>query len=112
MASSANIGLFGTTTRTSTLLVVHMLGESHASEIAQVLGRSLSRIQSALDSLERTGIVVGAEEGKARRVRINPRYFAVKELKELLDRMGEADVELQQRLADRRRRPRRVGKEL
>lgn len=112
MASTSNIGLFGTTTRTSTLLVVHMLGESHASEIAQVLGRSLSRIQSALDSLERTGIVVGAEEGKARRVRINPRYFAVKELKELLDRIGEADVELQQRLADRRRRPRRVGKAL
>ena len=112
MAGSSNIGLFGTTTRTSTLLVVHMLGESHASEIAQVLGRSLSRIQSALDSLERTGIVVGAEEGKARRVRINPRYFAVKELKVLLDKLGESDVELQQRLADRRRRPRRVGKEL
>lgn len=112
MAITKNIGLFGTATRTSTLLAVHMLGETHASEIAQVLGKSLSRIQAALDSLEQAGAVVGAVEGTTRRVRLNPRYIALEELQNLLTKLGMMDVELQKRLAEKRRRPRRSGKEL
>jgi DNA-binding transcriptional ArsR family regulator len=112
MATLNNPGLFGTQTRTNTLLVIHLLGETHASEIAPLLGKSLSRIQASIDSLERTGVVIGIEEGNTRRVRLNPRFLALPELSELLNKMVQADVELQQTLASRRRRPRRSGKKL
>ncbi len=110
MANNAPVGLFGSATRSSTLLVIGLLGETHASEIATVLGKSLSRIQGALISLERAGIVVGAEEGKARRIRLNPRYPALVELQVLLDKLGMLDVPLQEALSEKRRRPRRSGK--
>lgn len=112
MNGTSKVGLFGTETRTQTLLVIHMLGESHASEIAKILDRRLSRIQAAVESLERAGVVIGIEEGKARRLRLNPRYPALKEVKNLLDALGRLDSPLQLRLAERRRRPRRAGKEL
>lgn len=108
--ASNNIGLFGTATRSATLQVIQMLGETHASEIAKVLGKSLSRIQAALDSLERAGVVIGVEEGKARRVRLNPRFPAQTELTALLARLGMLDTDLQHRLGQIRRRPRRQGK--
>lgn len=110
MTQLAPVGLFGSATRTSTLLVIRLLGETHASEIAAVLGKSLSRIQGAVASLERAGIVIGAEEGKARRVTLNPRFPALEELEALLDKIGMLDVPLQQKLAEKRRRPRRSGK--
>lgn len=112
MATNTPVGLFGSATRTSTLLVIRLLGETHASEIAAVLVRSPSRIQGAIDSLERAGVIVGAHEGNARRVRLNPRYPALAELQALLDKMGSLDVPLQQRLAENRRRPRRSRKAL
>jgi len=110
MAVNAPVGLFGSATRTNTLLVIRLLGETHASEISAVLGKSLSRVQGAIASLERAGIVVGAEEGRARRVRLNPRFPALSELQALLDKLGSLDIPLQTRLAEKRRRPRRSGK--
>ena len=112
MATTQNIGLFGTRTRTYTLLVVNMLGETHASEIAKILGKSVSRIQAAVDSLERAGVLVGTMEGTARRITISPRYPAANELKILLNKMALAETEIQKRLAETRRRPRRAGKAL
>jgi len=112
MKASAPVGLFGSSTRSSTLLVIRLLGETHASEIAAILDKSLSRIQGAIASLERAGIIVGVEEGKARRIRLNPRYPALDELGRLLDKLGMLDIPLQQKLADTRRRPRRSGKTL
>ena len=110
--ATSKVGLFGTSTRTNTLLAIHLLGETHASEMAALLGRTLSRIQDAIESLERAGIVVGIEEGKARRVRLNPHYPAKSELEALLTKIGSEDVELQKLLAQKRRRPRRLGKEI
>jgi len=112
MQSITNVGLFGTATRTNTLLAIHLLGESHASEIASLIGKSLSRIQATIDSLERAGVVVGVEEGKTRRVRLNPRYPALDELTQLLDKLGLLDQALQSQLAQKRRRPRRFGRPL
>ena len=112
MGALVNIGLFGTRTRTNTLLVVYMLGETHASEIANVLGVSLSQAQRAVDSLEQAGVLVGAMEGRARRVRMSPRFVASAELQSLLAKMALTEVELQRRLAEVRRRPRRAGKRL
>ena len=104
--------LFGNGTRTATLLLIAMLGETHASEIAQVLGRSRSRIKDAADSLERAGVIVGADEGTARRLRLNSRYVAADELRALLMKLGSQEVDLQNRLATIRRRPRRAGKQI
>ena len=112
MATRIPLGLFGTASRTSTLLVIGMLGETHASEVAKVIGKSLSRVQAAIESFEIAGIVVAAEEGKTRRVRLNPRYPALPELQALLDKLGSLDVPLQKQLAEKRRRPRRSGKAL
>ncbi len=106
------VGLFGTATRSNTLLVIHMMGETHASEISRILDISLSQAQKAIDSLERAGIVVGTEEGRARRVRMSPRYAFAGELSELLSKMAMVDIGLQKKLSEQRRRPRRSGKPL
>lgn len=107
-----NVGVFGTRTRSNALLVTHMLGASHASELSAVLGVSLSQAQLAIDSLERAGLLVGAMEGSARRVRLNPRFPAKDELSALLDKLALVSPELQDRLAEIRRRPRRGRKPL
>ena len=112
MSRSENIGLFGTRTRSATLLVIHLLRETHAAEIARVLEVSLSQAQGVLASLEIEGAVVGVREGVARRVRLNPRYFFFEELKVLLDKMGLHDITLGEKLGTIRHRPRRAGKEL
>jgi len=43
--------IFGSEVRTSTLLVIHMLGETHGAEIARILQRRPSRVKDELDSL-------------------------------------------------------------
>jgi biotin operon repressor len=103
-------GLFGSAIRTSTLIIISMLGETHAAEIASVLNRGRSRVKEAVDVLERQGVIIGATEGSMRRLRLNPRYVAADELRALLVKLGTADVDLQQRLASLRRRPRRSSK--
>jgi hypothetical protein len=96
--------------RTSLLLAVSLLGETYPSELAQVLGVRLYTVQSILADFEREGIVVSRLFGRTRRVALNPRYFAQKELGALLSKLGKQDAVLQQSLSARRRRPRRVGK--
>ena len=110
MFLAGNVGLFGTRTRTDALVLIAHMGETHASEIARLLEISLSTAQNALDSLERVGVIAGAIEGRARRVRLDPRYFARDELRLLLERMAQHDPELRERVATIRRRPRRAGK--
>ncbi|MCE9559728.1 MAG: winged helix-turn-helix domain-containing protein [Armatimonadetes bacterium] len=112
MAKIYRVGLFGTLNRTNTLLAIHMLKETHASEVARVLAISLSLTQKAIDSLERAGLVIGVEEGRTRRVRLNPRYLLIAELKALLDKMALQDTAMQTKLAENRRRPRRSGKQI
>lgn len=102
--------VFGNRNRTSLLLAVSLLGETYPSELAQVLGVRLYTVQSILADFEREGIVVSRLFGRTRRVSLNPRYFAHKELGVLLSKLGKRDVTLQQSLSARRRRPRRVGK--
>lgn len=112
MSGQIRPSLFGAETRTATLLTIHMLTETHAPEVASLLNISLSHAQKTIASLERAGLVVGTMEGNTRRVRLNPRYFALDELKALLDKLALHDIPLQERLAQKRRRPRRSGKEI
>lgn len=89
-----------------------MMEESFPSEVARMLGSPLYSVQRALDALEREGIVVSRKLGVERRVTLNPRYYAYKELRALLICIGQKDAGLVAALAKRRARPRRRGKEI
>lgn len=103
---------FGSQTRTRLLLLLELLGQSYARELARLAGLSLSVVQKGLSSLERDGLVVGRLVGRTRLLQINPQYFAVAELRGLIARILVADRELKARAAELRRRPRRTGKRL
>jgi len=70
-------------------------------------------------SLEPTELTIGPFElqilepmGRTRLARIDPRYFARRELLAFLARLAEADLALSAVAAAHRRRPRRTGKPL
>jgi len=109
---SRNSSPFGSATRTRVLLTLSLLGESYARELTRLLGARLSGVQKALQSLERDGIVAGRLVGRTRVFQLDPRYFARDPLKLFLRRLAEPELQLQQRVAALRRRPRRTGKPL
>lgn len=92
------------------LVAIRLLEETYPSELADLLGVRPYTVQSILASLEREAITVSRLMGRTRTVFLNPRYFAHVELSALLWKLGEHDLDLQDRLAARRRRPRRAGK--
>ena len=112
MALTSNYGLFGTKNRANVLLILAIIDESHASELSRLLGTSVSNVQKTLDSLEQVGIVSGVVKGRERRVSLSPRFFALTELRALLEKVAFASPELIDRVGELRRRPRRAGKEL
>jgi hypothetical protein len=69
-------------------------------------------VQQALRSLERDGLVAGRTVGRTRIVQLNPRYFAADDLRVFLHRLTEPELELRDRIAAIRRRPRASGKPL
>ncbi|WP_147444919.1 ArsR family transcriptional regulator [Corallococcus sp. CA053C] len=91
-------------------MATRLLEETYPSELAALLGVRPYTVQSILASLEREAIIVSRLMGQTRVVCLNPRYFAHAELSALLWKLGERDLDLQARLAARRRRPRRAGK--
>jgi hypothetical protein len=103
---------FGSQTRTQLLIAFELLGQSYARELARLLDAPLSVVQKGLASLERDGLLAGRLLGRTRLFEINPRYFAAKELRTLLNRLASADTDLKRRISDMRRRPRRTGKRL
>ncbi len=103
---------FGGGTRTRLLVALRLLEESYPRELARLLGSSLSSVQQAVKGLERDGLVAVRSMGRTRLVRIDPRYFARRELLPYLLRLSEADPGLLAAIAALRRRPRRTGKPL
>lgn len=103
---------FGGKTRTAVLLALRLLSESHARELARILGAPLAGVQKALAGLETASLVAARAAGRTRIYRINPRYFACEELQRYLMRLSEPEEELRHRIEDLRRRPRRTGKPL
>ena len=103
---------FGSQTRTRLLIAFELLGQSYARELARLLAAPLSVVQKGLASLERDGLIAGRLLGRTRLFEINPRYFAAKELRSLLDRLAAVDTDLKRRVSNLRRRPRRAGKRL
>jgi predicted transcriptional regulator len=102
----------GSETRTRVMLVLYLLEESYPRELSRLLGVRLAAVQGALRSLERDGLVAGRTLGRNRMFQIDPRYFAVTELRPYLSRLAEADAPLRERIGSLRRRPRRTGKPL
>ena len=102
--------LFGSRTRTSILVLLALLNESYAAELAKMLGVRSSAIKKIVDALEVESVIAGRLVGRTRVLALNPRYVAAAELKALLWKLGERDTELQTLAATKRKRPRRSGK--
>ncbi len=103
--------LFGSATRTDTLIVVGRLQRTYVTEIAQILQRRIIEIQRAVASLERAGVIVGTRVGTTRLIELNPLFTAKTELYALLLRMSEMPL-YANRWAKIRRRPRAISKPL
>ncbi|MHB8229934.1 MAG: MarR family transcriptional regulator [Vulcanimicrobiaceae bacterium] len=104
--------LLGTRVRTRVLLAIALLERSYPREIARVTGVPLMSVQRIVNDLERQGVLASRRVGVQREVRLNPSYFAYRELKALLLRVSLADEGLTETVESLRRRPRRAGKAL
>jgi DNA-binding MarR family transcriptional regulator len=112
MSELNNQGVFGSAARSEVLMAIYLLDQTYPRELARLLGKSLTPVQKSIEGLERAGLVATWPDGAARRVTLNPRYVALKELRALLQALTIHEVELQDKLAQQRRRPRRIGKEI
>jgi hypothetical protein len=102
--------LFGSPRRTAVLILLGLLEESYPSELARLLDAPLYSVQTILDGLESEAVIVTRRLGRTRRVQLNPRFVAYKELEALLWKLGAHDRDLQKAAAGKRARPRRKGK--
>jgi DNA-binding PadR family transcriptional regulator len=103
---------FGGQTRTSALIALSLLGEGYPRQLSRLLSKRLYGVQEALAGLEKDGLVAGRSAGRTRLYQLNPRYFALTELRAYLGRLAEPETELRNRIDSLRRRPRRTGKRL
>ena len=101
---------FGGWTRTRVLLALRLLEESYPRELARILEAPPSGVLKALRGLELDGLVAARSVGRTRVFRLNPRYFALEDLRRYLSRLTEPEDDLRDRIAGLRRRPRRTGK--
>ncbi len=101
---------FGGRTRTRVLVALSLLETSFPRELARLLAAPVSGVRQALASLERDGLVAGRLVGKTRLVRLDPGYFARRELASYLARLADAEPELRSGVSRLRRRPRATGK--
>src|SRR5215471_8867120 len=91
---------FGGRTRTLVLLALGLLEESFPRELSRLLEVPLNGVQQALFRLELDGLVAARPAGRTRLYRLSPRYFALRELKEYLKRLSEAETELRERVSN------------
>lgn len=112
MKIDRQLGLFGTALRTRLLMLLVLLEESYATELARLAGVRLSAVQKHLEDFEDDGIVASRVIGRERRVAFNPRFFAKNELAALLVKLAEQDEDVLAAVRTLRRRPRRKGKEI
>ncbi len=112
MKTMRTSGPFGGGTRTRTLLALQLLGDSHARELARVIGASHSGVLATLRGFEQDGMIAARAAGRSRIYKIDPRYFAARELEAYLARLVEGEPDLRAAVEALRRRPRRAGKPL
>jgi hypothetical protein len=103
--------LVGSLNREKALVFMISRQEGYAREIARFYDTDLNPIQKQMDKLELGGILVSRPVGRTRLYTFNPRYALLPELKALLEKtLSFYPKELQTRLLENRRRPRRRGK--
>ena len=108
--TTSGFDVFGTGVRTKVLVAISVMEETHATEVARILGVGDNTARNALLTLEAAGLVVGTSEGGVKRFRLNPRFRAAAELRALLEKLSFGDPALLNSIATLRRRPRRTGK--
>lgn len=105
--------LLGNTTRERILLYLLTRKEGYAPEICRTFDISLRPVQLQLEKLERGGVVVSWLKGRTRLYRLNTRYYFIKELTALLEKvLGALPDDARRKYYTPRTRPRRAGKPL
>ncbi|MFM9872284.1 MAG: winged helix-turn-helix domain-containing protein [Fimbriimonadaceae bacterium] len=104
--------IFGSEIRTSILVLIQGQGETHAAELASMLGVSPQLIGHHLDKLEEEKLIVRRSVGKTRVTSMNPSFSIRVELTTLLEKMYLNDPFYQEATATMRKRPRAKGKEI
>lgn len=104
--------LFGSPTRSGILVLLALLGDSYPRELSRLLDAGLFAVQSAVDALEREGVISTRLIGRTRRVALNPRFYGAEELRRFLLKASAGRRELIEAAASVRRRPRRREKPL
>jgi hypothetical protein len=112
MTSMVTMKLFGSTSRSKILTLVALLGETYPRELARLSSAPLPSVQRMVNGLEREGVIVSRIVGVNREVRLNPRFYGANELRSLLLKYSKRDPNLERRVSELRRRPRRAGKAL
>ncbi len=88
-------------------------GKGYAKEIADTFGMNATQIQKQLNRMERDGLLVSQQVGRARVYEMNPRFLFKEELIALLSKVLESyPGEIREALLMNRRRPRRKDKPL
>ena len=105
--------IVGSTNAERVLLFLTARGKGNANEIASTFGIGTSMVQKQLSRMERDGLLVHHQVGRARVYEWNPRFLFREELLALLNRALDSYPQaLQDKLRMDRRRPRRAGKTL
>lgn len=107
------LSLFGSPGRTDILVLIAGLGRSYLRELADLTGLPLTTVIRAVDGFERTGVLASVRLGRSREIRLNPDWFAARELGALLEALVEREPRYRKLLSGAaRRRPRRRAKPL
>lgn len=105
--------VLGSLNRERVLVYLTARGRGYAREIARFFNAPLDPVQKALDSLERSGVLVSRTIGSTREYEFNPRYALRNELRALLEKaLSLYPANLRDELLASRTRPRRKGKPL
>lgn len=91
--------IFGSPTRTRSLLLIAACGEATVTELAPALGLKPSSVWHAINHFEREGMLQSRHIGRERRLSLSKRFRYAKELHRMLSRMIYEDRSYR-RLAD------------
>jgi len=87
--------------------------KGYATEIAKFFDANLYAIQTQLERLENSDVLVSKKVGRTRVYEFNPRYHFLSEMKSLLEKaLNSYPEDIQERLLMNRRRPRKKDKPL
>lgn len=108
-------GLFGNPVIEKVLFFILKNEKTYATELSQVFEMPLFSFQTALERLEKGGVLASYREGRTRLYKFNPRYTMLGELTSFLAKAYSfLPEDFQKKYYERpvRKRPRRKGKPL